>query len=324
MSASSLAVPTPDRPGPSHPRSARVTAWLRSAWAANPPLTLVGLATLALVIPFVVGIFADPRVITGAPAWLKPAKFAVSIGIYSLTLLWFLSFVRGHRRLVAAVAWGTALAFVLEMVIIAGQAGRGTTSHFNDATALDGALFSIMGGAILVVWLLGLATAVLLLRQRIAPASLAWALRLGILGAAVGMALALPMVGGLQAHAVGVADGGPGLPVVNWSTEGGDLRVGHFVGLHAMQVLPLLALALARFAPRWLPEGRRTALVVVAGLAWIGLALLLTWQALRAQSIVNPDGVTLGAFGALGVAAVVAAGAVVLPAARGAGVGGVR
>ena len=76
----------------------------------------------------------------------------------------------------------------------------------------------------------------------------------------------------------------------------------------------LLALALARFAPPWLPEGRRTALVVVGGLAWIGLALLLTWQALRGQSIVSPDAVTLAAIGALGAAAVAAVGVVVLRA----------
>ena len=41
-----------------------------------------------------VGLWVDPRTITGAPAWLKPAKFAASIAIYSLTLAWLFTLPR--------------------------------------------------------------------------------------------------------------------------------------------------------------------------------------------------------------------------------------
>ena len=50
-------------------------------------------------------------------------------------------------------------------------------------------------------------------------------------------------------HAVGVPEGSAGLPVVNWSTEGGDLRVAHFLGLHGLQAIPLFALLHERFRP---------------------------------------------------------------------------
>ena len=98
----------------------------------------------------------------------------------------------------------------------------------------------------------------------------------------------------IGAHSVGVEDGGPGLPLVGWSTTGGDLRVGHFVGLHAMQVLPLLGFALTRpWAVRRWSQRTRTRLVWTAGASYLGLTVFVTWQALRGQSIVAPDPLTL-------------------------------
>ena|SRR5215218_8529070 len=92
---------------------------LRRAWASSRPLTFVGGAMLLTLAATMVGLFLDPRVLPGAPAWLKPAKFAVSIAIYCFTLLWLLTFVRGHPLFVRLVAWATAVALGMEMVIIA-------------------------------------------------------------------------------------------------------------------------------------------------------------------------------------------------------------
>jgi hypothetical protein len=299
---------------------------MRQSWALNGPLTVLGLAMGLTLAVALAGLLLDPRVLTGQPAWLKPAKFAVSVAIYAFTLVWLLGYVRGHRRWVGLASWATTLALLLEMVVIVFQVVRGTTSHFNVATPLDTALWRAMAGAILVVWLMGALVAVLLLLQRLPNPVLAWGLRLGLAVSLAGMAAGLLMTvptpmqrAGARAgqgrpvagaHSVGVADGGSGLPVVGWSTTGGDLRVGHFVGLHALQVLPLAAWLLSRPpAAHRLGQGHRVALVWVTGLGYSGLLAVLLWQALRGQPFLAPDGATLLALaGLLGATAVAAGG----------------
>ena len=98
----------------------------------------------------------------------------------------------------------------------------------------------------------------------------------------------MPIVG---AHTVGAPDGGPGLPGTGWSVEHGDLRVPHFFGLHALQLLPLVALLIRR---RHIDDARRVRFVIVAGGSYALLVLIMLWQALRGQSLVSPDALMLG------------------------------
>ena len=68
-------------------------------------------------------------------------------------------------------------------------------------------------------------------------------------------------------------------------------------------MLPLLAWALLRWTHLDAPT--RARLLNVAGASYTAVVLLVTWQALRGQSVVRPDGETLAAFAALaGLAAV--------------------
>jgi hypothetical protein len=284
--------------------SFRPTGWLGRMWQASAPLTGTGLLMLPLLAAAIVGLWLDPRIITGAPAWLKPAKFAASIAVYTLTLAWACTYLPGWVRTRRAVGWITAVTLVVEIIIIGAQAWRGTTSHFNVGTPLDAALFSVMGAAILVQTLSSVAIAVAVWRQRFADRALGWSLRLGmaltIVGAFSGGLMVRPTDAQLDearsarmtvagAHTVGAPDGGAGLPGTGWSLEHGDLRIPHFLGLHAIQLLPLLAAGLPR---RW-PQTRRTRTVAVSAGSYAALFVILVRQAFNGESIAAPAPLTL-------------------------------
>jgi len=279
---------------------------LARLWSASPPLTAVGILMLFVAAASLVGVLVDSRTITGAPAWLKPFKFAVSITVYSLTLAWIFGLLSDWPRVRRFVGWTTAIVFVLEIALIDMQAWRGTSSHFNASTLFDQVVFIVMGSAILLQTFVSVAVAVALWRQRFTDRPLGWALRLGmtltILGALIGPLMTRPTAaqlaqvragGGLPtigAHTVGAIDGGPGVPVTGWSREHGDLRVPHFIGLHAIQVMAIVAVGLGRWRR---PEAVRVRAVLIAAASYASLFLLLLWQALRGQSLVAPEGVTL-------------------------------
>ena len=252
---------------------ARLASALRVLHRVSPALSWtgwlnVGLAALALgLLPF------DHRLVTGSLVWVKPLKFAFSITAFAWTLGWLLADLPAPaQRAVRRIGWGVALAMVVEQAVIFTQAARGTTSHYNQSSALNGVLFGFMGlfillNTVLTAWALYLAW-----RYRPhGPAGYVWGLRLGLLVFWVGSLLGGFMIHAGQ-HTVGAPDGGPGLPGLGWSTVAGDLRLAHFLGLHALQALPLLGWALSRRVPR-----RAALLTGVGALLWAGAvgALLL-------------------------------------------------
>ena len=283
---------------------------LKRLWKTDAPLTFTGLLMLPALAAAAVGLIVDPRLITSAPAWLKPAKFALSIAIYVFTLAWTFTFIPGFKRTRRIVGWVTAIVMVLELGIISLQAWRGTTSHFNFSTPLNALLFTVMGAAIGAQTFTSIAVAAALWRQEFQDRALGWALRLGmiitIIGAFSGALMtrpttdqlaaahagrAMPVIG---AHTVGAPDGGPGIPGTGWSAGHGDLRVPHFVGLHALQALALVAFGLRR---RRLPADAQIRLMLTAAGSYFGLFAILLAQALRGQPVIHPDALTVAALG---------------------------
>jgi hypothetical protein len=276
---------------------------------AAPALTIVGFVMAADLVFCLIGLVVDRRVITGAPAWLKPAKFALSTMIACWSFAYCIASITIWPRFVRALDILLAAGLFLEIALIDMQAARGTTSHFNNGTHFDAMVYAVMGLSIACIWLSMLLLTIVLFRQPFAGSAWGWSLRLGMVLALFGTGSGglmtmpssrqlaeahatgrMPIVG---AHTVGAPDGGRGLPVTGWSVEHGDLRIAHFIGMHGLQVLPLLAWWIAR---RGLPQGMQRHLVFSLAASYLTLFLLLLWQAFRGQPIVQPDRLTVESF----------------------------
>jgi hypothetical protein len=291
---------------------------LRTATRWHRPLVALSVFMIAVVVVSAVGLLVDGRVVNGSPVWLKPLKFGISFALFGATLAWMLTLSRRAPR----TGWwaGTVIAVVSigEMAAVLTQVVRGKASHFNNETPFDDALFGLMGNMIVVLWVATLVVSVVVSLQRQAEPATTWAIRFGLGLSLVGMLLAFLMTQptadqladleadrpspAIGAHSVGVPDGGPSMPVTGWSTTGGDLRIPHFIGIHALQALPLLSLllvALASGVPALADSTTRLRLVLVAAAGYAGVIAVLTWQALRGQPLLHPDTTTLTAAGTL-------------------------
>lgn len=248
-------------------------------------LWLVGGLNLLLAIVFLALIVLDGRMVTGLNLWVKPLKFALSVGVYLWTVAWLLPHLRVSARLARGLGWLVALALLFENALIFSQAMRGTSSHFNFSTGYDAAVFGLMGVFIAINTVL--ATILLLLymvRPGDIPRPYLWGIRLGFLLLLLGSAVGGMMIahGG---HTVGAEDGGPGLALLGWSTEAGDYRPAHLVGLHALQVLPLAGFWLSQ-RRAWTARRRMAGLLAFA-IGYILLGTFLLGQALAAHPLVG-------------------------------------
>jgi hypothetical protein len=217
----------------------------------------------------------DSRRILGLSPWVKPLKFEISGILFLLTMavmLWAVARDGRWKRSRAVMGWGFGIVMIVEDSIIALQSARGVRSHMNFDTHLDALLFAVMGIFITLNTFVGAWLLVLWLRAKTEwPRAVVWGVRLGLVMLLVASVegVRIVMNGG---HTVGAADGGSGLPFLNWSTAHGDLRVAHFFALHALQIFPLTGLAMAR--TRW-REGVQVAAVFLfavlygAGVWWM-------------------------------------------------------
>jgi hypothetical protein len=215
--------------------------------------------------------------VLGVNSWLKPFKFFLSTVIFTWSMGWYLGYL-GASKSISTYSWVVVTVLAFELVYISLKASQGQLSHFNISSAFNGAMFSLMGLAISILTMYTAYIGYLFFVNDFPnlPTTYVWGIRMGILLFVV-FAFEGGVMGAKLAHTVGSADGGEGLPVTNWSTRHGDLRIAHFVGMHALQLLPLLAYYAVRNV-----RG-----IIIIGLLYFVLTSFLFIQALLGKPFVS-------------------------------------
>lgn len=207
----------------------------------NELLYWFGIINLLIALLCMFLIFVSDKQVLGINAWIKPFKFFLSTAIFVFTMSWFMYYLQEERK-VTVYSWVVITVFVFENVYIFWQAAKGELSHFNINSAFNGLMFSLMGIAISIMTAWTGYIAFLFFQKTFPelPVAYVWGIRLGLV-----LFVIFAFAGGIMAAKLSHNVGGQmtastGLPVLNWSKQFGDLRVAHFFGMHALQILPLI------------------------------------------------------------------------------------
>jgi hypothetical protein len=239
----------------------------------NQTLFLFGLICLLGAVVCMVMIFLSNAVVLGINAWYKPMKFFLSTVFFSCTMGWLLHYLNKPLH-TTFYSWTLIVTLTFELVYITLRASQGQLSHFNISSPFNGLMFSLMGLAITVITLWTGYVAFLFWKGTFPqlPTAYLWGIRFGLL-----LFVVFAFTGGIMAarlsHTVGSAmETSQGLPLLNWSRESGDLRIAHFFGMHALQLLPLLGFYVTRTKQQ----------IILSSLIYAAAVTALLFQALNA------------------------------------------
>jgi hypothetical protein len=252
----------------------------RRAWADRRPFQtfswIIGFAVILSGL-FHLGVFlVDGGPWKGPVSWRKPVTFGLSFGLTTVTLTWISSLLRRRRTLAAATV----------TVAVTLQKWRGVPSHFNDDTLFDSTIFSLMG---LTVAILGLAIVVIAVhafRSFDADPSLVIGVRVGML-----VLIASQILGGAIIANGEIIDKSPQETDLAIFGAAGVMKLPHAVTMHAIQVLPVLALLLAATA---LTSVKKRRIMWIASAGYVGLILAVLLQTFEGRA---PTDLTLLAMG---------------------------
>ena len=247
--------------------------FIASLKSRNELLFYFGLINFTLAGIFLVMSIIQQLEVAGANAWYKPLKFALSIGIFSWSMGWYTYYLAPGANLFW-YHWAIIILLGFEIFYISLQAGRGQLSHFNSSSPFYASMYVMMALAATIVTLWTAYIGYLFFVREFPGLSgyYLWSIRLGILIFVI-FSLEGFVMGSRLSHTIGGPDGEAGLPFLNWSTKYGDPRISHFIGMHALQILPLASFYIIK----------NTQMTLAFACLYFILAIFTLFQALQGQ-----------------------------------------
>lgn len=242
----------------------------------NETLFYYGLLCLVASIVFIILTKLTNTQVYHVNAWYKPFKFAFSTFLFAWAMAWYCYYLPNFN--IKLFNWSVIILLGFEIFYIAFQASKGQLSHYNVSTPVYAALYSMMAVAATLVTLYTAYIGLLFFTNHFPelPNYYVWGIRLGIVvfvlfsfeGFAMGTRLN---------HSVGALNDNSNWFIIGWSKTVGDLRVSHFIGMHALQVLPILSYYVLK----------NTKLTIGLSVVYGLLALLTLIQALKGRPLIK-------------------------------------
>ena len=242
----------------------------------NETLFYFGLICLLSSILFLILAKTTSTQVYGVNAWYKPFKFAFSTLTFVWAMAWYCYYLPEFN--IQLFSWSIIVLLGFEVIYIALQASKGQLSHYNSSTPFYSAMFSLMALAATLATLYTAYVGFLFFRNSFPdlPNHYLWAIRLAIIIFVIFSFEGFAMGSRLN-HSIGALNDNSNWFIVGWSKTVGDLRVSHFIGMHALQILPLISFYILK----------NTKATVVLSLFYLLLALFTLFQALQGRPLIR-------------------------------------
>jgi hypothetical protein len=250
--------------------------FIQTLKSRNETLFIFGWVCQFIAILFLIFTKITSTQVYGVNAWYKPFKFAFSTFTFAWAMAWYCSYLPDFN--IKFFNWTIIVLLGFEIIYIAIQAGKGQLSHYNVSSSFYSAMYSLMALAASLVTIYTAYVGVLFFKYSFPelPNYYVWAIRLGIIVFVIFSFEGFAM-GSRMNHSVGALNDNSNWFILGWSKTVGDLRVAHFIGMHALQVLPFLSFYVLKNT-KW-----TIGLSVLYGL----LALMTLIQALQGKPLIR-------------------------------------